>query len=181
MSATAERGYHAVTVGDIVNRARVSRAAFYRQFAGKHECFVAAAEMGRDLVVPSLAAALERETTGDLATALRAIVREHLAICRSEPEFIRAWGVELAAAGPGTVELRNRILDDIALVIRTAVEVHESPSTSSAPRPFDFYVALIGGCQELIYRYVMSGRFDLLGELEDPLVDFLLRSLGAAG
>ncbi|MCV7329471.1 TetR/AcrR family transcriptional regulator [Mycobacterium cookii] len=180
MSATAELGYHAVTVGDIVSRARISRAAFYRQFAGKLECLIAAVEMGRDIVHPLLAAAADRESTGDLPAALRAIVRQHLAICMSEPEFTRAWGLELATAGPNTVELRNRLLDELASMICSVVETHESRSSTSTPRSFDYYVALIGGCQELIYRRVMTGRIDRLGELEDPLVDFLLRSLGAA-
>ena len=173
LAVTAEHGYHGVTVADIVGRARVSRPAFYRQFAGKLECFIAAIEMGRDIVFPRLAAVVERESTGDLAAVLRALVREHLTICMSEPEFTRAWGAELVAAGPDAVELRNRLLDAMALMLRSAAETR-----TSARRPFDHYVALVGGFQELAYRYVMAGRIDRLGELEDPLVDFLLSGLG---
>jgi AcrR family transcriptional regulator len=174
VSAAAEIGYHAVTVGDIVTRARVSRAAFYRQFAGKPECFIAAMEMGRDIVLPRIVAARDLEPGGDLASVLRAMVREYLAICGSEPEFARAWALELAAAGPTSIQLRNRILDELALAVRAAAE------TQGTSRPFDYYVALIGGCHELVYRYVAADRIHRLGELEDPMVDFLVAALAAA-
>ena len=42
IAAVSETGYLAVTVTDIVRRARVSRAAFYAQFADKEDCFLAA-------------------------------------------------------------------------------------------------------------------------------------------
>jgi AcrR family transcriptional regulator len=174
VSATAEIGYHAVTVGDIVTRARVSRAAFYRQFASKLECFIAAVEMGRNLVLRRIAAARDLEPGGDLASVLRAMVREYLAICASEPEFAHAWALELAAAGPTSIQLRNRMLDELALAVRTAAE------TRGTSRPFDYYVALIGGCHELVYRYVATDRINRLDELEDPMVDFLVAALAAA-
>lgn len=178
MSAAAEIGYHAVTVSDIVRRARVSRAAFYRQFPGKLECFIAAVEMGRAIVLPAIVAAQQRESGGDLSSMLRAMVRDYLAICVSEPEFTRAWGLELAGAGPGTAQLRNRILDELAVVVRAAAESHRS---CSSPLPFDYYVALIGGCHELVYRYVTTDRINQLGELEEPMVDFLLTALAGLG
>jgi AcrR family transcriptional regulator len=42
IAAVAGSGYPAVTVADIVRRARVSRAAFYAHFADKQDCFLAA-------------------------------------------------------------------------------------------------------------------------------------------
>src|SRR6267378_3396284 len=41
-AAVSELGYPAVTIGDIVKRARVSKAAFYDHFADKEDCFLAA-------------------------------------------------------------------------------------------------------------------------------------------
>src|ERR1700722_948203 len=51
LAAVAESGYLAVTVADIVRRARVSRVAFYAHFADKEDCFLAATGEGRDLMV----------------------------------------------------------------------------------------------------------------------------------
>src|SRR6516162_11955539 len=51
IAAVAESGYPAVTIADIVRRARVSRAAFYAHFANKEECFLAATREGRELMI----------------------------------------------------------------------------------------------------------------------------------
>ena len=42
VAAVAQSGYPAVTVADIVRRARVSRAAFYTHFTDKEDCFLSA-------------------------------------------------------------------------------------------------------------------------------------------
>src|ERR1700693_5927316 len=50
IAAVSESGYLAVTVADIVRRARVSRAAFYAHFADKEDCFLAATAEGGELL-----------------------------------------------------------------------------------------------------------------------------------
>ena len=50
MAAVAEASYPAVTVADIVRRARVSRVAFYAQFADKEDCFLTATREGGRLM-----------------------------------------------------------------------------------------------------------------------------------
>ena len=179
IAAIAEVGYHASTIGDIVRRARVSREAFYRNYPGKLECFIAAVTMGQSIVLPRVAEAVERTRDADLPTTLRSIVTEYLRVCASEPEFARAWALELAtAAGEGTAELRNEYLDVLAEVIRTAHLSRGQPGgREHRERPFEYYVALVGGCQELIYRYIIAGRTREVGELEEPIVDFLLQGL----
>jgi Bacterial regulatory proteins, tetR family len=42
VAAVAERGYERTTVGDVVELSGVSRTAFYRHYANKEDCFVAA-------------------------------------------------------------------------------------------------------------------------------------------
>jgi hypothetical protein len=49
IAAVSESGYLAVTVADIVRRARVSRVAFYAHFADKEDCFLTATAEGREL------------------------------------------------------------------------------------------------------------------------------------
>src|SRR5262252_6943133 len=46
ISAVAESGYAAVTIADIVRRAKVSWAVFYAHFADKEDCFFAATREG---------------------------------------------------------------------------------------------------------------------------------------
>jgi len=178
VAAIADVGYHESTIADIVRRARVSREAFYRNFSGKLECFEAAIEMGQSIVLPRIAAAADSVRDGGLETVLRAIVVEYLSISASEPEFSIAWAVELATAGKGTSALRDRYLDLLAELIREAHITHEAPATeASEPRPLEYYVALVGGCNELICRRIRAGSTDDLPDLEEPLVSFLAQGL----
>jgi AcrR family transcriptional regulator len=50
IAAVSESGYLAVTIADIVRRARVSRVAFYAHFADK-DCFLTATAEGRELMI----------------------------------------------------------------------------------------------------------------------------------
>src|SRR5580698_6040917 len=50
VAAVADKGYSAVTVADIVRRAKVSRAAFYIHFRTKEECFLAATRRGGEIL-----------------------------------------------------------------------------------------------------------------------------------
>ncbi|HEY6310431.1 MAG TPA: helix-turn-helix domain-containing protein, partial [Streptosporangiaceae bacterium] len=57
IAAVSESGYLAVTVADIVRRARVSRVAFYAHFADKEDCFLAATAGGRELMIAQVVSA----------------------------------------------------------------------------------------------------------------------------
>jgi len=57
IAAVSEHGYQAVTVADIVRRARVSKKAFYDHFANKEECFLAATGEGRELMIARVVSA----------------------------------------------------------------------------------------------------------------------------
>src|ERR1700728_2109195 len=50
VAAIADKGYPAVTVADIVRRAKVSRAAFYLHFRSREDCFLAATRRGGQLL-----------------------------------------------------------------------------------------------------------------------------------
>ena len=52
VASVVEKGYEATRVADLVALSGISRSAFYRQFADKKECFLAAAE---ELIEPTVA------------------------------------------------------------------------------------------------------------------------------
>ncbi|HEX9547981.1 MAG TPA: helix-turn-helix domain-containing protein, partial [Acidimicrobiales bacterium] len=54
-SLLAERGYAAVTIGDLAARAGVSRAAFYEHFADKQACLLAAYDHFAVMVAAAIA------------------------------------------------------------------------------------------------------------------------------
>src|SRR6478672_13629662 len=57
VASVVEKGYESTRVADLVALSGISRSAFYRQFADKKECFLAAAEQ---LVQPTIEVVLRR-------------------------------------------------------------------------------------------------------------------------
>lgn len=176
VAASAEQGYHAVTVQEISRRARVSREAFYRLFPGKLECFLAAVEFGRALVRERFELATQALGGSDFQDVLRAMVHEHLGLCASEPEFTRIWVLDIVSAGPGTAALRNEILDEFTSAVRL---LHQSLSPLRAAQfSDDYYIALIGGYVEVLFRRISVGETLDIASLEKQLTWFLLTALG---
>ena len=67
IAAVSECGYQAVTVADIVRRARVSKKAFYEHFANKEQCFLAATGEGRELMIAQVVSATRALPAGSRA------------------------------------------------------------------------------------------------------------------
>src|ERR1700678_1513993 len=105
VAAVAEKGYPAVTVADIVRRARVSRAAFYVHFRGREECFIAATGRGGQLLMEHVIDAVRAAPAhaADEET-LRAGCRAFLRFLADEPAFARVFYIEMPAAGTHSVE-----------------------------------------------------------------------------
>lgn len=170
LSAFAELGFEATTVADIVARARVSRRAFYNAFESKEDCLIAAVDAGREMLLPRITEAAVASAALPYEKSVRSVVHEYLRVCAAEPEFTRAWTVELPVAGPRALKRRHEYFDALA---GFAQAVHRARHPDAA-LPDHMYLAAIGGCHELFYRYVSDGRTTDLPELEDPIVQILL-------
>src|SRR5580692_7777140 len=105
IAAVAQKGYAAVTVADIVRRAKVSRAAFYIHFRSKEDCFFAATRRGGKLLFDHVSEAA-RSVPDDAADedVLRAGCRAFLGFLADEPAFSRVFYIEMPAAGTHAVE-----------------------------------------------------------------------------
>src|ERR1700722_6336952 len=105
VAAVAQQGYPAVTVADIVRRAKVSRAAFYVHFRDREECFLAATREGGQLLLEHvIEAAHAVPADAPVEEALRAGCRAFLRFLADEPAFSRVFYVDMPAAGPLAVE-----------------------------------------------------------------------------
>ena len=176
VSAAAERGYHDVTVAEVVRRARVSREAFYRQFAGKYDCLLAAMDWGRKLIFERVRQARETSGPTSFGDEVRSIVRTYLHTCAEEPEFARVWALDMATAAPDSASLQHEFVDQLAALLRYAHGAWTDRDGQPA-RPFETYVALIGGCYELTRRYATDRRPAQVVELEDTLVELIVAGL----
>jgi AcrR family transcriptional regulator len=180
LAAVAESGYLAVTVADIVRRARVSRVAFYAHFADKEDCFLAATGEGRDLMVARIVAdtrALPADAPDD--EVLRVAFRAYLGFLAGEPAFARVFFIHMPTAGPRAVDRLDAAQDRFADLTRRwhrrARERH--PQWPSVPP--EAYLALAGAMAQLVRSMVRTSRTDALPELEETLVSLHLAVLAA--
>jgi AcrR family transcriptional regulator len=180
IAAVSDIGYPAVTVADIVRRARVSRAAFYAHFADKEECFLAATGEGRQLMFARVLSATRALSDGVAdEEVIRAAHRAFLSFLADEPAFARVFYIDMPAAGPravGRLEAAGRRFADLNQTWhQRARERH--PDWPAVP--YDAYLALAGATTELVRSMVRADRTDELPSLEDTLVSLHLSVLAA--
>jgi AcrR family transcriptional regulator len=171
IAAVAQAGYRDVTIADIVRRARVSRAAFYAHFADKEECFLAATNHGGQLMgerVRAATRAVPREAGAE--GALRASVAAFLHFLVTEPQFARAFYIDMPAAGAGAAAQLETAHRGFARMNRIWHEraLQEHPDWPVVPR--EAYYALAGGSAELVRALVRRDAIAELPRLEEPLV-----------
>lgn len=178
IAAVAGDGYAAVTVADIVRRARVSRVAFYQHFGGKEECFLAATAEGWRVLTEQLTAAARAVPAAAAAEEhLRAALRAFLGFLAAEPAFARVFYVEMPAAGAPAMERVHAARQQSADFTRRWHERARARNPGWPDVPGDAYMALAGATAELIRSRVHAGRIGSLPGLEDTLVSLHLTVL----
>jgi AcrR family transcriptional regulator len=180
IAAVSESGYLAVTVADIVRRARVSRAAFYAHFADKEDCFLAATAEGRDLMIAQVVSAtraLPAEACDE--EVLRVACRAYLTFLAAEPAFARVFYIHMPTAGPRAVDRLDAgsgLFADLNQKWHQRAREHH-PEWPSVPS--EAYLALAGATDELVRSMVRADSIDDLPELEETLVSLHLAVLAA--
>jgi len=177
IGAAAEQGFGAITVADIVRRAKVSRAAFYIHFRDKKDCFLTATDHGGTLLVDAVITATRQLPCTTPQDALRAGCRAYLRFLADEPAFARVFFVDMPMAGAEAVGLFDRATDRFARIIRGWHDAARPRFPDWPQLPFDAYLALSGATVELVSVRVRRGRTDQLPELEDTIVALYLAVL----
>jgi AcrR family transcriptional regulator len=180
IAAVSESGYLAVTVADIVRRARVSRAAFYAHFADKEDCFLAATAEGRELMIAQVVSATRALEAGSSdEEVLRVACRAYLAFLADESAFAKVFYIHMPTAGPRAVDRLDaalRLFPDLNCRWHERAREHH-PQWPCVPP--EAYLALAGAADELVRSLVRTGRSDALPELEETLVSLHLAVLAA--
>jgi AcrR family transcriptional regulator len=158
-------GYPETTIGHVTREARVSRAAFYKQFASKEECFLAT----YDLACRWLCERVDHAVAGaeDWPGRIRAAAAEALRLLGANPAVAHLFAVEALQAGPAARERQQQGLARFAAALRQG----RPAGASSAPELEDL---LLGGIVALIARYLTTGRAERLPEETETLVEYLL-------
>jgi AcrR family transcriptional regulator len=166
--AVAEKGYAAATIDDIVRDAGVSKKTFYEHFSDKLECFLAAYESASDQLLEHVRAAQEGADREWLERT-RSGIHAYLRWLAAEPALARVFLIEIAAAGPVALELRERMRD------RYADRMRELQTAGDVPD--EIFHAVVAGADDLVVRRLREGG-DLL-ELEPALLYLQVSLLSA--
>jgi AcrR family transcriptional regulator len=149
----------------VTEEAGLSRAAFYRQFDGKEECFLATYDLAGQWLCDCIeGAAAECE---EWPVRVRAGVAMALRLLAANPELAHLLAVEGQRAGPAARERQRACLSRFAAALRSG-----RPGRDGLPAELE--ELLIGGVLSLVARYVETGRTEQLPEATAELVHCLL-------
>jgi AcrR family transcriptional regulator len=170
----AEHGYAATRVQDVINRARVSRKAFYDVFTDKQDAFAAAHLAASQQLLDLVAGALLPLGEAGWRDRHRACVQAYLAGFVSAPAYAVALMVEIHSAGARLLDQREQVMNGYtARIMRFALEAHaERPDR---PVPSELVVlGVVAAADELVTRQIRAGRLARLPELLTPILQIQL-------
>jgi AcrR family transcriptional regulator len=171
MRMLPQHGYAGTTIGHITREARVSRQAFYRQFAGKEKCFLEAYDLGSQWLCDGVEAAVGEETWPG---RVRIGVGEILRLLAANPHLAHLIAIEAVQAGSVARKRQQASLARLA-------EILGRGRPDRPELPVDLEQLLIGGALSVLVRHVENDKIEQLPEIEAALVECLLIPyLGAA-
>jgi AcrR family transcriptional regulator len=162
---TAEQGYEATKIGDIVRRAGVARKTLYDNFEGKEEVFLAAfdsaVEEAMQRIEADCAAAegWEEQVQAGLAAFLRYVAEK--------PALARMCMIEALSATPAATERYEAAMQRfVELTKRTVPQDDELPETIEE--------TLVGGVAWIIYQQIRRQEAEKAEDLLPELSEFML-------
>jgi AcrR family transcriptional regulator len=157
-------GYAAMTVSAVIARANVSRKTFYEQFADREHCFLSAYELivGRALAGIRAAYAIQ----APWPDRLRAAIGWALHVLARHPSETRVAFVEVLAAGPRALGLRDRALHELTPLFVPGFDA----APPGVPIPASMPLAISGTFGELIGLQVRRGDVTQLPQLMPELL-----------
>lgn len=163
-SSCAEKTFAATTISDIVGRAGVSRATFYKHFDSKHRCFAAAVDEFVEEVRATGRAAYA--SASGSPEAVRESIAAMLELMAAAPAYTRLVAIEAVTVDPNLI---NRLRALLIGALRTARrDIGGAQPSDSATR------TAFGQTQVLIANQILAGNGGTLPELLPDLVYILM-------
>jgi AcrR family transcriptional regulator len=163
---TAENGYEATKIADIVRRAAVARKTLYDNFDGKEDLFLSAI----DAAVADLRLAVEEGCKGadgpseaGIVGALEAL----LEFVAERPAAARMCMVEAISATPSSARLYDAAM-------REFVELFRSSAPDGADLPETIEESLVGGVAWILQLQIRRGEAEQAADLLPELSQFVL-------
>lgn len=157
-------GYADTTIGQIIKEARVSRSAFYGQFASKEECFLETYDVASAWLCDHVEDAVADE---EWPTRVRTGVGAILRLLAANPPLAHLIAIESLQAGAIVRRRQQASLARLAEILRVG-----RPARPELPA--DLESLLLGGALSVMARHVEADRVEQLPEIEAALVECLL-------
>jgi AcrR family transcriptional regulator len=169
---TAEQGYDATKIGDIVRRAGVARKTLYDNFEGKEEVFLAAFDSAVEEAMRRIeedCAAVE----GDWEERVQAGLASFLGYIAENPALARMCMIEaLSATKAATERYEEAMQRFVELTRRTVPQDEQLPETIEE--------TLVGGVAWIVYQQIRREETEKAEDLLPELSEFMLAPFHSA-
>lgn len=162
---TAEQGYEATKIADIVRRAAVARKTLYDNFDGKEDLFLSAVDTTLNEIRVVVEEACER-TEGreeQIVAGLEAL----LAYVAEHPAAARMCMVEAISATPSSARLYDAGMHAFVELLR-----QHAPDDVDLPATIE--ESLVGGVAWIVQQQIRRGEAETAGDLLSELAQFVL-------
>lgn len=165
---SGELGYEQVAVRHVIERARTSRATFYKHFADREDCFAQAHRDASDWLYRRLTGVARRQP--DWRGGLRAALAELLELCANQPAIARAILVEAHAAGERAQTQRRELMERLSRALDSARR--EIPSRQAPPPVTSSFI--VGAIDALVCAKLMDGDAERAPDMLPGLLHFVV-------
>jgi AcrR family transcriptional regulator len=165
---SGELGYEQVAVKHVIERARASRATFYKHFEDREDCFAQAHLGAGEWLYRRLIGAAKRQPSW--REGLRAAMSELLEFCANQPAIAKALFVEVHAAGEQALAQRADLMERLSRALDSARR--EIP-TRQAPPPITS-TFMVGAIDTLVCAKLMDGDAARAPEMLPGLLHFVV-------
>lgn len=164
---TAEQGYEATKISDIVKRAGVARKTLYDNFEGKEEVFLAAFDSARDEVLRRVREGGADDGGGEWQARIEGGLAAFLGFVAEQPTVARMCMIEALSATPTTTRRYEEALETfVELTRRTLPDDERLPETIAE--------SLVGGVAWIVYQQLRRGEAERAEDLLPELTEFIV-------
>jgi AcrR family transcriptional regulator len=165
---SGELGYEQVAVRHVIQRAKTSRATFYKHFEDREDCFAQAHRDASDWLYRRLVGAARRQPSW--REGLRAAMAELLEFCANQPALAKAVFVEVHAAGERAQAQRRELMERLSHALDGARR--EIPSRQAPPPVTATFI--VGAIDTLVSAKLLDDEAERAPELLPGLLYFVV-------
>lgn len=164
---TAEHGYEATQIADIVRTARVARKTLYDNFDGKEDLFLATLDDVAEAMAKVVGEACEA-SEGGWPERVEAGLAALLAYLAENPAKARVCLIEAISATPASTGRHEKM-------VQRFVEMLRASAPDEADVPGTIADTVVGGVAWILYQQVRRGAVEQAPDLLAELTEFVLR------